>query len=326
MSSARQRAALSALDAARPRANRLDPARNSEENAADIIDVWSAVETALRSLLGGSALSGQPLIHEARQRHLITFEQANQLAASLAVRDRVQRTDYTPNSTDVVTTRDAYRALEDGLMTGPAPEVEPVAAGAVPVDAGQAEVRPTTARPYRRIPLILVVAVVLVIAALAAMWYYLWGPGSYATYERGVALYGNNSPVAARSQFQEAVRDHPDDPRPHIYLGRIAREERDYATAGRELETAIRLDPENALAQREMGSLMLVTGNYPVARNFYVRAVELSPNDPIALGYLGCALARMGRVAEALRFIERAGQGPWQQCAAAGAPPMRPPA
>jgi len=324
VSSARQRAALSALDAARPKASRLDPARNAEENAADIIDVWSAVETALRSLLGGSPLAGQALIHEARQRHLITFEQANQLAASLAVRDRVQRTDYTPNSTDVVTARDAYRALEDGLMAGPTPEAEPVAAvtNAAPVAQAPAT---TVRRPYRRIPLILVVAVVLVIAGLVAMWYFVWGPGSYSAYNRGVALYGNSSPVAARAQFQRAAEQHPNDARPHIYLGRIAREERDYATARRELETAIRLDPESALAYREMGSLMLVTGNYPLARNFYVRSIERNGSDPIALGYLGCALARMGRVAEALRFIERAGQGPWQQCAAAGMPPMPPP-
>ena len=320
MSSARQRAALSALDSIRAKATRLDPARNADENAADIIDVWSAVETALRSLLGGSALAGQGLIHETRQRQLITFEQANLLAASLAVRDRAQRTDYSPNATDVTTARDAYRALEDGLMSEPTAEAVPVVVtnGEPAVDA-----RTTTViRPHRRIPLILVVAVVLLVAGLLAAWYFMWGPASDAAYERGVALYRNGSPIAARAQFVRAAERDPEDARPHIYLGRIAREERDYPSARRELETAIRLDPENALALREMGSLMLVSGNYQLARNFYVRAIEGDPSDPIALGYLGCALVRLGRVAEALRFIERAGQGPWQQCAAGSMPPM----
>ena len=41
---------------------KLDASRHPEEIAADIIEVWSSVETALRSLMGGSTLSGQPLI------------------------------------------------------------------------------------------------------------------------------------------------------------------------------------------------------------------------------------------------------------------------
>ena len=315
MSSARQRAALSALDSVRGKASRLDPARNAEENAADIIDVWSAAETALRSLVGGTALAGQPLIHEARQRHLIGLEEANRLAGFLAVRDRVQRTDYVPSSNDVVTARDAYRSFTDALMVAPvvAPDAAGVAAAGTAEPAGGVTTT-TVVRRRRPIPLIAVLAVLLLVAGLVALWFYMWGPGSYAAYERGLEAYRGGRPEAARASFEEAARKHRDDARPHIFLARIAREQRDFARARSELETAIRLDPGNAVAQREMGSLLYSVGNYDLARSFYVRTLELNRTDRTAMGYLGCSLARLARYQEAARWIQEAGQGPWTQC------------
>ena len=324
MSSARQRAALSALDSVRPKAARLDPARNAEENAADIIDVWSAAETALRSLIGGSALAGQPLIHEARQRQLIGFDEANRLAGFLSVRDRVQRTDYVPNSTDVVTARDAYRALSDAMMAAPvlAPDAANVAAAGAAEPVGGVPAATTVARRRRPIPLIAVVGVILLIAALVALWYFMWGPGSYGAYELGLEEFRAGRPEAARASFEEAARDHRDDARPHIFLARIAREQRDFARARSELETAIRLDPDNAVALREMGSLLFSVGNFDLARSFYVRALSEDATDRTAMGYLGCSLARLGRFQEAGTWIQRAGQGPWTACMSAQ--PMMP--
>ena len=310
MSSARQRAALSALDSVRGKASRLDPARNSEENAADIIDIWSAAETALRSLIGGSALAGQPLIHEARQRHLIGLEDANRLAGFLAVRDRVQRTDYTPTSTDVVTARDAFSSFAETLMVAPAVPVDDTsvggAAAAGVVTSGAApDARTTTVVTRRRpIPLIAVVGVLLLIVALVAMWWFMWGPGSYGAYERGLEEFRGGRPEAARAAFEEAARDHRDDARPHIFLARIAREQRDFARARSELETAIRLDPENAVALREMGSLLFSVGNFELARSFYVRALTENSADRTSMGYLGCSLARLGRYQEAMTWIQ----------------------
>ena len=133
---------------------------------------------------------------------------------------------------------------------------------------------------------------------------------------------------AARNAFAEAARNDPKDAEPHIYLGRMARDEGDPNTAVRELQTAIQLEPENALAQREMGSHLLTqamgqvaAGNLPgaqqslnLARNFYVRAVELNPNDKVAQGWLGCVLVRLGRVDQASGFFSRAGPGDWNRC------------
>jgi hypothetical protein len=43
--------------------------------------------------------------------------------------------------------------------------------------------------------------------------------------------------------------------------------------------------------------------------------VQLAPNDSAAQGYLGCALMGLNRVAEAQKFLSRAGTGTWSSCA-----------
>ena len=80
------------------------------------MESWSAVETALRSLVGGTTLSGQPLIREARQRQLLSFEQANALAEFHAANERAHATDYEPTASDLDAARDAFLKFESGLM------------------------------------------------------------------------------------------------------------------------------------------------------------------------------------------------------------------
>ena len=116
------------------------------------------------------------------------------------------------------------------------------------------------------------------------------------------------------------MADDPRNARAHLFLGRIAREQRDFPTAQRHLAEAVRLAPQSGEAQREMGGLMLSIGNDELARRFYVRAVQLNSSDRAAQGFLGCSLIRLGRYDEGMRFIQRAGTGPWGGCV-----PARPP-
>src|SRR5437016_12965562 len=111
-----QRQAQAALDAARPAIARLDRSRHAEELAADLIEAWTGVETALRSLLGGTPLSGQQLIREARQRQLLSFDQANALAEFHAARERSQDTSYHPTDADINAAREGFLKLEASLM------------------------------------------------------------------------------------------------------------------------------------------------------------------------------------------------------------------
>lgn len=82
-----------------------------------------------------------------------------------------------------------------------------------------------------------------------------------------------------------------------------------------EAARAAQLEPNNAVALREMGSVLLASGNYDVARRFFARALRAAPEDRVAMGWLGCTLHRLGQAEQATRWLQRAGQGPWTACA-----------
>lgn len=173
-----------------------------------------------------------------------------------------------------------------------------------------------------------IVAVIGVLVAAAAGGMYLLDRQRRQDYENGLAAYERGAREVARMAFARAAQEAPDDARPLIFLGRISREENDLPRARRFLEAAVRLDPENATAQRELASALMADGQPELARRFYVRAVELDPTDRLAQGFLGCALMRLGRYDEARRWGDRAGPGEWTPCLSAPfpqLPPMAPP-
>ena len=333
MSSA-QRAALEAMNAARPIVARLDVGKHSEDLAADIIEAWNAVETGLRSLIGGSALTGQMLIRELRQRQLLSLEQANALAEFHAARERAARTDYKPTPADVNAARDAFLKLEAGLLGEASPNARPgvasgTAAGSVPrttvpLDAAplQAYTDATPAavpvgRTATRRPWVVPLAAIVVLLLLGGVAWYAFAArgGSSAAYQEGVVAYRENRREAAAGAFIKATRDDPKDPMPHVYLSRMAREAGQLATAQEEAVKAVQLGPTNAAALRELASASFAQQNYDAARRFYIRALEADPADHLAQGYLGCSLVRLGRLDEGVRWIQRAGSGAWTACA-----------
>ena len=343
MTAGSQRAALEAISSARPIIARLSMARDSEDIAADLIDAWTATETGLRSLIGGSALTGQMLIRELRQRHFLSLEQANALAEFHAARERAARVDYKPTEGDVNASRDAFLTLAAGLMGAPlaaAPAVVGVASASAaanaaapppsaarsgaytpdgPLDPNARErfegtpvaVPAQRSRPRWLVPVLGVVAL-LVVAGAA---YALMGRDSGGAYANGVAAYREGRREAAAGEFLKAAKDDPNDPMPHVYLARMAREAGNLNSANSEAVTAVRLGPNNAIALRELASVSFAQQNYDAARRFYARAVEADPSDKLATGFLGCSLIRLGRIDEGNRFLQRAGPGAWSGCA-----------
>lgn len=314
-----ERSALAALDQARPVIARLDISRNSEDVAADLIESWSAVETALRSLVGGSSLGGQALIRELRQRQMLSFEQANSLAEYQAARDRAQRTDYRPSVADVNAARDGFLKLESGLLAS----VNPPAAVAAPIaSASAAATRPmvsgdTIERAGRRTfpwAMLGIVLAALVLIGGGAWWAMNRGGGDDTA--AGVQLLNQGKREVARDVFKKAARDNPKSAMPLVYLGRMFRDEQRYDSATAYLQAAIRRDPKSGPAFKEMAKLLFIEGNYDGARVFFVRALTANPGDRESAGYLGCALTRLGRGSEAQTFFQRAGQGDWSACAA----------
>lgn len=192
-----------------------------------------------------------------------------------------------------------------------------------PVGTTTGEYDPMPRRRRTMSPAMIIGAVALLLLAAAGTWYGLSRRNGSA-YDEGTVAYTRGSREAARIAFARAAQDKPDDPRPLIYLGRIAREDGDLARARRFLESAVRLAPGSAVAQREMASTMLADGNPEIARRFYVRALEIDPTDRLAQGFLACALHRLGRFDDARRFVERAGPGEWTPCLSTPVTPVMP--
>jgi tetratricopeptide (TPR) repeat protein len=309
VSEANQRTALAALNQVRPTISRLDISRHPEDVAADLIEAWNGTEIGLRSLIGGSALAGQALIRELRQREMLTLSQAHALIEFLAARDRAGRTDYQPTAADIAAARHGFQELEAGLSAPAAPPIPSAAPASASYSPGVLSPTPATRGPGR---MILVAVAVLLLLGVGGFFAYQQFRTDHM--QEGQRLLLGNDRDGARRAFEEAARDDENAAGPHIFLGRMARDDGDYAAARREFDTAIRLEPNNYLAHREMGKFLFLRGNYPLARNFFSRALEANPNDKSSAGYLGCSLVRMGQAELAARFFQRAGPGDWSSC------------
>ena len=318
-----ERSALAALDAARPVIARLDASRDSEDVAADLIESWGAVETALRSLVGGSSLGGQALIRELRGRQMLSLEQANSLAEFQAARDRAQRTDYRPSPGDVNAARDGFLKLESGLMAAinPPPAVlTPVSAARVAATRPMPSGEEYAGTPVRRFPWLAVALGLLALALVGVGTWALTRGGTDDDVRDGLRLLSEGKREVARDVFKKAARDDADAALPLVYLGRMFRDERRFDSASVYLQAAIRRDPNSDAAHREMAKLLFLQGNYELARTFFIRAIQANAADRESQGYLGCSLIRLGRTEEGRRFIQRAGPGQWEACALPGAP------
>ena len=318
------RVALGALDAARPAIGRLANAGHGDDIAAAILEAWDATQDALRALSGQPSLGGQALIKELRQRNALTLDQAHALVEFGAAAERVKVSDYPPTEADVSAAQVGFQQLEAVVHSGggagmaarnpePMRTPDPVPP---PVPPDASDLTGGSTRVPSRNSLGIVLSVILLVAIVGGGAYYGWrwwtGPRAL---EQARTAYAAGRRVEARDKFIAVARRQPKLAEPHIYLGRLAREEGDRATAMRELEIAVRLEPKNGAAMREMGSYLLSIGDAQLASRFYVRAIEANSSDRTAMGYLACALVRLGRFDEAQRFVSRAGQGPWSSCA-----------
>jgi tetratricopeptide (TPR) repeat protein len=167
--------------------------------------------------------------------------------------------------------------------------------------------------PKLSLPVVIGAAVVLVV--IVGIWFaFSRGGSSGDGLTAGIDAMKNGQRERARGEFAKAVKDDPNAPTPHVFLARISRDEGDLSSARAQLDTALRLDPKNAIALREMGLVLFASKQYDLARRFFVRAVQANPQDRSSQGYLGCALMRLGRTQEGTNFINKAGNGSWQAC------------
>lgn len=326
-----QRAARTALDAARSSLGQLEGAPTSEDAAASLIEAWTATEQALQAMAGTTALTGQPLFRELRQRDLLTLAEAHALIDFGSLAERARATDYIPTSHDRETARAGLDELERVIERGGPTHTR----SAAPPPAPRAAQAPVPDEPLPHVPRASRSSNVMgrAIVALAAVA--ILGGAGYAVYAmrgrpdnlaRGRAAYAAGDRITAQNVFSAMAGTHPELAEPHLYLGRMAREAGNLPLANEELRRAIALEPENYLGHRELASLLLLTQRPDLARSFYERAIRLKPDDQTSLGYMGCTLIQLGQAELAQRFLARAGAGPWTACVPLAPLPNAPPA
>ncbi len=282
-------------------------------------------EAVLQAVVGRLELTGQALVGEARRQQRLSPSDAHALVALQGWCDRVQdRTAADPFATaatdedERAIAREAWRALENA-MDRPVAAAPVATAPVAPMpessmsNASNATPGASSRRWYTSSAAIL--AAVLIVVGGGIGGYFLYRYSAQQDYRDGLGAYERGARDVARVAFARAAQRHPDDARPLVFLGRLAREDNDLSRARRFLETAVALDPGNATAQRELAAALLADGQPELARRFYVRAIELKSRRPaLAEGFLACALHRLGRVDEARRWADRAGSGDWMPC------------
>jgi len=222
-------------------------------------------------------------------------------------------------------TRDFAHALHAGIAMMPARTVTKGATRpieSVPSDAATTVVsrpprsgRRTSERERRLTWIIGAGAAMLLVAGVLASRGLLQRARARTALDQGITAYRNGRHDAARERLLAASQIAPNDPMPHVYLARLAREGNDLTTASDEAVRAVRLGESNAPALRELATTLYAMQNFSGARAFYTRAIKADPGDRISQGYLGCSLIQLGRVEEGRRWIQRAGSGTWSTCA-----------
>lgn len=328
-----QRSARAAFDAARVSFGRLTSGGDPHEVGAALVEAWGATERALCALAGTGVLTGVAVVRELRQRSLLGLDDAHAFVDFHAAVERAQEPGYVPTSADLDAARAGEERMDRVLARDLGATDPPPAPYSGPISPSTTPRRDADAAPPPPLPLppparnnrlaVLVVAVACAAVIAAAVYYLRLFSGAPDTLRTGRAAFAAGDRITARNAFSAAAGAQPTLAEPHIYLGRIAREEGNLPAASAELRRAVELEPDNYLAHRELAAYLLATGQPDLARSFYQRAIELNPTDKVALGYMACTLVRLGRVDLADRFFQRAGPGEWLACQSA--PHVAPP-
>ena len=193
----------------------------------------------------------------------------------------------------------------------PEPETKVVTSAPPSAPTGR---RITRNRRRRTVTIGATLALALIVAIVLGTRVALVGGRASAAFKQGVSAYREGRHETARERFLAASQDAPNDPMPHVYLSRLARETNDLTMASDEAMRAVRIAPNNGAALRELATTLFAMQNFSGARAFYTRAIKVDPADHVSQGYLGCSLIQLGRVDEGTRWIQRAGSGTWSAC------------
>ena len=114
------------------------------------------------------------------------------------------------------------------------------------------------------------------------------------------------SPIEARARLAATVAMNPDEPHPALTLARFDRDNGRAPDAERELAAICRRFPRYVDAAFDLGSLYLNRGENDAALSYLKTAAKLAPNSHDTQVMAGLASFRLGRTADARRFVDEA--------------------
>jgi tetratricopeptide (TPR) repeat protein len=112
-------------------------------------------------------------------------------------------------------------------------------------------------------------------------------PEAQTLYEQAVAVMAAGDLVDAELRLKEFLLQYPGYPGAHVNLAIIHRETGDDAAAMADVELALSIDPNNAVALNQQGLLHRKNGNFIEAEAAYLKAVTASPDYALAYYNLG---------------------------------------
>ena len=126
-------------------------------------------------------------------------------------------------------------------------------------------------------------------------------------YLRGLAQRRLNDLEAAAADFRQATQLAPEDVPSWVRLGEVARDRGEADSARSALDRALELDERCAAAMFAFGQQARVDGDLELAADYFERVLELQPSASAVRTPLGLTYRDLGREAEAVRELERAG-------------------
>jgi tetratricopeptide (TPR) repeat protein len=303
---------------------------------AHLFPIWYAAQNALRLFVGldeeHGDEDGQKVIAAARQAGLLSLDDTHTLLDALgaatnarsaadgpaapAAREQIQRG-----------VRIIDRTIrEDPLAPPPLPGAPPQANRASTIAAPPPLAMPAASAPSAggsRTAWLVVGGAALLIASVAVGAFMLRTGARTATKDDAPAVAACRSAfdTGDRSRAQQAcdaaaqrARVQPDHAIALVYLARLKRGNGDVQGAIADADLAQRLLPANGIALRELAAAFLDANDPGEARRAFVTAVQSDAEDRLAMAGLACALHRMGRSEEALRWRERAQRTAFDAC------------
>ena len=254
----------------------------SSQWAAKAVAAWYGDGRAAEPHFGQALHAGRRRLAGAESLLAALADDPGQPAIVRASSLRLLRDHLSPRSVPVV-----ERALrhEDPLMRMAALE---------PLEVMEPRLRLRLGEPNLRDPVRLVrIEAARLLASVPAE---LWPPGE------------RDALAAPLAEYRRAQRENADRPESHLNLGLLELELGELASARREYETALRLDPMFVPAYVNLADLARLEGQDDEGERVLRQALEMAPASAEVQHALGLLLIRRERIPEALEALRRAAE------------------